>query len=164
MRIINLIFRAFSTLKASTYLRLYKAFVLPILEYLSPIWNPSDIGSIQKLESIQRKFTKRLFYRVGKPKISYESRLKKLSLCSLKQRRLLTDLVTFYKILHGQIETPKALFTGAPSISRTRGHRKRIQYTNTPMAHFAPLLQLSFCEFARGNPSKALPCYRAALL
>jgi len=129
MRIINLIFRAFSTLKASTYLRLYKAFVLPILEYLSPIWNPSDIGSIQKLESIQRKFTKRLFYRVGKPKISYESRLKKLSLCSLKQRRLLTDLVTFYKILHGQIETPKALFTGAPSISRTRGHRKRIQYT-----------------------------------
>jgi hypothetical protein len=59
MQRINLIFRAFSTKKVSTIIRLFKAFVLPIFEYLSPIWSPSDIASITKLESIQRKFTKR---------------------------------------------------------------------------------------------------------
>lgn len=128
MSIINLIFRAFSTRKISTYLRLYKTFVLPILEYLSPLWSPSEKASIQKLESIQRKFTKRLFYRTGLPKIPYESRLVKLSLNSLSERRLVTDLVTFYKIIHGQIETAKPLFLGAPSIGRTRGHCKRVQF------------------------------------
>jgi len=126
MQRINLIFRAFSTKKVSTLLKLYKSFVLPILEYLSPIWNPSDLGSISKLESIQRKFTKRLYYRLGKPNIPYEKRLAELSLTPLQDRRLIADLVTFYKIIHGQIEPSNPLFFGIPTNRSSRGHSKRV--------------------------------------
>jgi len=106
--------------------KLYKSFVLPILEYLSPIWNPSDLGSISKLESIQRKFTKRLYYRLGKPNIPYEKRLAELSLTPLQDRRLIADLVTFYKIIHGQIEPSNPLFFGIPTNRSSRGHSKRV--------------------------------------
>jgi len=42
---------------------LAKAFVVyvrPVLEYSSPVWSPSMVTYINKLESVQRSFTKKL--------------------------------------------------------------------------------------------------------
>jgi len=71
---------------------LTKAFVVyvrPILEYSSPVWSPSTVTWINKLESVQRSFTKRL---PGLHKLSYETRLKRLGLERLEIRRLHADL------------------------------------------------------------------------
>jgi len=67
-----------------------------MLEYCSPVWSPCCIGSINKLESVQRSFTKRL---TGMCTLSHESRLKALGLELLELRRLRMDLVTCYNIV-----------------------------------------------------------------
>ena len=43
------------------HLRAFKTYVRPILEYASCIRSPHLQGSIKHIESVQRKFTKRLY-------------------------------------------------------------------------------------------------------
>jgi len=38
----------------------FKVYVRPILEYNSPVWSPSFVKDILLIESVQRKFTKRI--------------------------------------------------------------------------------------------------------
>ena len=57
---VNLIFRAFTTRDVSCLLRAYIAYVRPILEYNTPVWSPHKIGEIEKIEKVQRYFTRRL--------------------------------------------------------------------------------------------------------
>ncbi|MCP4649779.1 MAG: hypothetical protein GY853_06825, partial [PVC group bacterium] len=68
----SLLFRAFSTTKVQPYLQAYKAYMRPILEYGSPIWNPYLIGDILRLERVQRYFTRRLLAQSGQQPISYQ--------------------------------------------------------------------------------------------
>jgi len=85
---------------------LTKAFVVyvrPILEYSSPVWSPSAVTYINKLESVQRSFTKRL---PGFQKLSYDTRLKRLGLVRLELRRLHADLIMCYKMVHKLVNIP----------------------------------------------------------
>ena len=87
--------------KNSHYLILaYKSYILPILNYCSPVWSPSTACDISRLESVQKMFTKRL---VGYEDLSYKERLCKSGLKSLELTRLHTDLILCYKILHNLI-------------------------------------------------------------
>ena len=42
------------------HLKAYATFVRPLLEYSSVVWNPTSKEDIRKIESVQRKFTKKL--------------------------------------------------------------------------------------------------------
>ena len=64
-------------------------YVRPILEYYSPVWSPHFKYRINKIEHVQRYFTKRL---KGCWNMPYEQRLNTLYLESLEHRRLVTDL------------------------------------------------------------------------
>ena len=66
-----------------------------ILEYASNIWSPTQIGLIDKLESVQRRFTKQI---TGFKTLSYSERLSLLDLESL-ERRLRADLITTYEVI-----------------------------------------------------------------
>jgi len=81
-------------------IRAYKVYVRPLLEYNSVIWSPSTIHDIETIESVQRRFTKRIH---GLHSFSYKSRLQHLNLQSLEHRRLLTDLVWCYKLVFGLV-------------------------------------------------------------
>ena len=35
----------------------YKIYIIPLLEYCSPLWSPFKLFDIDRIESIQRKFT-----------------------------------------------------------------------------------------------------------
>jgi len=52
-------------------------YVRPLVEYCSPVWSPSTIGQIKRVESVQKVFTKKL---PGMRYLSYVERLSVLNL------------------------------------------------------------------------------------
>ena len=97
-QMIGIIKRTFSYLDKDTFLKLYKAFVRPHLEYANVIWNPYLKRQSEKIEQVQRRATRLL---KECKEMSYEERLGYLNLHSLKGRRVRGDLIQVYKIMNG---------------------------------------------------------------
>jgi len=73
--------------------------VRPLIEHDSVIWFPSfpyTVKDIELIQSVQRRFTKRL---PGFNILPYAERLKRLDLFSLELRRLRADLIFCYNIV-----------------------------------------------------------------
>jgi len=104
-------------------LHAYKVYVRPRVEHNCIIWAPSTLSDIDSLESVQRRFTKRLS---GLHSFSYEARLKRLKLQSLELRRLLTDLMWCYEIIFGLVDVDVNQFFTLSSVPQTRGHRYKV--------------------------------------
>jgi len=93
-----LIMRCFKSRDPILLFRAFCVYVRPLVEYCVPVWSPSYIADINKVEAVQRRFTKRLFnFRW----LSYRDRLLKLNADSLELRRLKLCLTMIFKILHG---------------------------------------------------------------
>jgi len=108
-----LVFKGFSCRNSTVLSKAFVTYVRPLLEYNTYIWSPNDVGSITKLESVQRRFTKRI---PAVAHMSYCDRLKALGLESLEFRRLRYDLVMMYKIVHNLVDLERdALITILPS-------------------------------------------------
>ena len=118
-----LLFKAFSYSNVEALILAYKTYVLPMVEYCSPVWSPSLVTDIIAVESVQRLFTRRL-----KPclNLNYKERLSYCGLFTLEKRRLIADLILMYKILHGLVNlnfgSALVLFTGP-----TRGHTYKLE-------------------------------------
>ena len=122
----NLIHKCFLSRDVGTLTRAFCVYVRPMLEYASCIWSPHLQSNIQKVESVQRKFTKRL---PGFKPLDYKARLLRLGLDSLEMRRLQQDLVYTYKILFGHVNVDaNDFFVLSSSVhsSFTRGHRFKL--------------------------------------
>jgi len=79
------------------------------------------INLVKLIESVQKKFTKRL---PGYASLSYEDRLSRLGLDSLELRRLRYDLLLTYKIVFGLTDVVASdMFTVTSSLHyiNTRG-------------------------------------------
>lgn len=109
--------KSFITKDPDTLIFAFKTYILPILDYCSPIWSPWHIADITRIESVQRLFTKKL---LGYELLSYKERLTKSGLCGLELRRVRADLILCYKILHGFVRI-KTILELDPS-NLTRGH------------------------------------------
>jgi hypothetical protein len=103
----------------------FKTYVIPILEYCSPVWNPHTLADIHRLESVQRMFTKKL---LGFHGLNYPARLEKAGLCTLELRRLRADLCLCYNILHSRVDTSISSFFKFDNVSQTRGHSYKLKY------------------------------------
>lgn len=80
---------------------LYKGLVCSILEYACVIWHPQYNVYIDRLERIQKKFTRFLDYRFfPNNKLPYNLRLQRYDIMSLRCRRFFMDMVTVYKIVN----------------------------------------------------------------
>jgi len=116
----NLILKCFNSRNVQVLLRAFKVYVLPIIEYATSVWSPHVVTDIRKVESVQRKFTKRL---PGCSHLSYSDRLVRLNLDSLVVRRLRHDLILTYKIVFSLTDmNPEEFYTFANSNHNTRGH------------------------------------------
>jgi len=73
---------------AVTLTRAFVAYVRPILEHFSVIWSPYHVNKISILESVRRRFTKRIAGLRDMPNVE---RLKKLQLESPETKRLRND-------------------------------------------------------------------------
>jgi ribonuclease P/MRP protein subunit RPP40 len=120
-----LIHKSFIASEPAALILAYKTYVLPILDYCSPVWSPHHVSEIKRLESVQRLFTRRLR---GFQSLSYADRLTKASLCTLEYRRLRADLVLCYKMLHGlTCVSDITKFFVRDVETNTRGHNWRLR-------------------------------------
>jgi len=115
----------------------------PYLEFSSHIWSPQYKYLIDKIESVQRCFINRLFTRKlsGLSKLSYFPRLKILGLETLERRRLINDLVLYYKILNGHCNL---VLNVAPSSCVTHGNYFKLseQTCSIDVSKFFNLIEL----------------------
>ena len=74
--------------------------VRPLLEYNSIMWSPYLKQGIDRIEQVQRRFSKRLH---GLSNHTYENRLKLMNVTSLEMslRRLHNDLALCYRSVFG---------------------------------------------------------------
>jgi hypothetical protein len=121
----SLILRCFKSRDTNMLFKAFITYVRPLLEYNCQIWSPCYVSLVAKIESVQRKFTKRL---KGFNKLSYPDRLSRLGAESLQLRRLKLDLVLFYNILHGfvDVDTYSLINLIDTDIVHSRGHSLRI--------------------------------------
>jgi len=118
-----LIFKCFTSRDPFLLLKAFTTYVRPLLEYASCVWSPFQLHFIDKIESIQRRFTKRLY---GLSNFSYEARLSYLCIDSLEVRRLKADLTMYYRILYNLVDVDSNQFFSLVNCSVTRGHSLRM--------------------------------------
>jgi len=77
----------------------FTTYVRPMLEYCTPVWSPVSPNLVNHLESVQRRFTKRLpAFRT----LAYDERCAR-GIERLELRRLHADLAICFKIVHGLV-------------------------------------------------------------
>jgi hypothetical protein len=121
--ICGLITRAFSSKHLTFMKKMFVTRVRPILEYNSEIWNPSFKKDIDKIESVQRTFTKKIH---SLKDLSYNERLVACGLELLELRRLKRDLILVFKIFRNLIDLDFNSFFYLAHLSGTRGHRYKL--------------------------------------
>ena len=124
--------RTFVSRTKEVMLKIYKSMIRPHLEYCVQLWSPlpahGNWGLILSIENIQRKFT-RLIDNIGL--LPYKTRLEKLGLTTLLERRSRGDLIETFKIVNGLANYGKKLFrfsrSGEKLVSRP-GDEHRIKH------------------------------------
>ncbi len=104
-----------------TVIRIYKTIVRPILEYASSVWSPHRVAQSSHLERVQRKVTKLVLKH-----LSYQERLKKLKLPTLKWRRQYLDLLKTHQLIHGDQELRKEQITLSSEVTTPTLRRHRL--------------------------------------
>jgi hypothetical protein len=98
-------FRGFTSRDLLLLRKAFITYIRPIVEYDTVLWNPTSIYLIDLIESVQRKFTKRIH---SIAHLTYPERLLKLNLDSLELRRLRFDLIYYYKFI--VLKQPQGLY------------------------------------------------------
>ena len=126
------ILRSFRTANANTYVKLFKTYIRPLMEYNHIIWNPNLKRDIQIIESVQRKFTRLLCQKLNIKYNDYKHRLQILNIESLEGRRIRSDLVTTYKLLNNLIDLDPTDFFITNNIKNKYNLRRNPQYLKHP--------------------------------
>ncbi|XP_076066688.1 uncharacterized protein LOC143040028 [Oratosquilla oratoria] len=97
------VLRTFSSREPQVMLTLWRALVQPTLDYCSQLWSPHEKGEIQRLEAVQRSFTRQI---QGMRELNYWDRLKELNLFSQQRRRDRYRAIYLWKILEKHTPDP----------------------------------------------------------
>ena len=144
----------------------YKGIVRPILEYASPVWDPSFQNLQDELEYVQRRSARRIFGDFS-PTSSVTEMLKKLELPTLKQRRKVDKVAMVYKIKNNHIDIPANTYLPHP----LRPNPKRpnnIQIPNSKKgvhinSFFPSGIRLWNSLPPKAHSAQSLPSFKAAL-
>ena len=95
-KVCGMILRTFMSRNATHLLSLFKALVIPIIDYCSIVWNPHLKKEIKAIEKIQRNYTKRI---TNMKDLEYYDRLKVLNLYSMERRRERYEILYIFKTM-----------------------------------------------------------------
>ena len=130
--------------------RVFISHIRPIIDFGSVVWNTGYVGDLCLLESVQRKWTKKI---EGFSNYSYDERLSRLNLFSIKGRLLRADMIVVWKILSGSSPHLSELFHFLP-YNRTRGHSLRLfltQYETDVRSRFFSIRVINLWNSLPGN-------------
>ena len=112
-RLFNL-FKSLRSNDPSFLFKMFVAYVRPLLEFSSTIFNPYYKKDIKAIEKVQKTALNIIYYRCLQSKYhdkpSYEELIKMFETKSLQYRRLFTDLVVYHKILLNTIDVKLTSF------------------------------------------------------
>lgn len=117
-KMVGIIKRSFSHLDCFMFKTLFRTLVRPTLEYANCIWSPIYKRQSIAVENVQRRATKIVDTLHN---LSYEERLRRLQLPSLKYRRVRGDLIQIYKIVHKIDNINSSKFFKYAACTSTRG-------------------------------------------
>lgn len=123
------------------HVALYKSLVRPHLEYAESVWSPYRKEDIENIERVQMRATKMFF---GNKNMSYEQRLRKLKLPTLKLRRIRGDIIETYKFVHGIYDKTISLNFAPHSVTRGSTLRLNIEHVGHDLRKY------SFCHRIAG--------------
>lgn len=103
---------------------LFVMHISPLMNHCSTVCNTGYIGDPRLLEAVQRRWTKN---EEGFADLDYASRLRQLELFSVRGKLLRSDLIKYWKVIHGWNEEVdfEGIFQLAPD-RRTRGHAYKL--------------------------------------
>lgn len=122
--------------KVESIKTLYFAYVRSIMEYASPIWSPSYVTHIARLESVQRCFVRRLSYRFG-GHVSYVERLTFFHMQSLEHRRLMSDMKLLFDVINALLDCPELTERIGVCACTTRTRRMRSLCVGSARSNYA---------------------------
>lgn len=93
--------RSFRNLSSIMYL--YRALVVPHLEFASPIWSPYYVKYVEAIKSVQRRFTRFVFKKFHYPYCEYETRCRQLHLMTLNRRRVLHGQLLLFNLVRERV-------------------------------------------------------------
>jgi hypothetical protein len=94
MGVLKQITKCFHYRDKNTFLKLYKRYVRPHLEFASPAWSPWQTGDIATIEKVREKALKMTSGVRGE---SYEERCREAGLETLEARRKTQDITQVFK-------------------------------------------------------------------
>jgi hypothetical protein len=109
-RVSNLVLRVLKTKDIKIFRTAFYSLVLPTLEYGSVVWSPYYAKDVNKIEAVQRRFTKRAQNKCGIRYECYADRLRRWGIPTLETRRMISDLTWVYKIVYGYVDLDRAEF------------------------------------------------------
>jgi len=117
--VIRTIFTTFKHHDTDFYTKMYITYVRPILEYASQAWSPLLKGNIDRIEGVQRYYSRRIC-----PDMPYSERLILLKLDSLEVRRIKADISLFFKLISNLVVIE--IDNSFTFVRRPRGHSKHL--------------------------------------
>ena len=108
--------RAFSYRDKYTWIKLYKVYIRPHLEYCVQSWSPWLRSDIDLLENVQKRVLRMTSGLLGQ---TYPEQLKEVDLTTLEDRRVRGDLIQTWKILHHHDNVDESIwFTRISEVSQ----------------------------------------------
>jgi len=98
--------------------------VRPLVEYRTPAWSPHYNKDKVLLEKIQHRFTRMI---PGFSQLDYMTRLKRLNLWTLEERRNRADLIELFKLYKGLSGIKLESMFEPSANNRTRGHSLKLR-------------------------------------
>jgi len=134
-RVLGMMRRTISYKSTDILLPLYKTLVRPLVEYCVPAWSPHYSKDKILLEKIQHRFTRMV---PGLKNLDYATRLDKLRLWSLEERRNRADLIELFKMFKGLTKVRVEELFERSLNSKTRGHSLKLkkQHCRTDLRKF----------------------------
>ncbi len=103
------------------FIRLYKKYILPHLEFASQAWNPWRAKDKEVLQKVQRKAIGMVS---GLKSTNYEERLRELDMITLKEGRHQSDMLQTYKILQKRDRVEASQWFKLAGESENRTHQE----------------------------------------
>ena len=119
--VLTQISRSFHYRDRKTFIKLYKQYVRPHLEFAVPAWSPWLAGDKEVLERVQERAVRMVSGLKGP---TYREKLRELDMPSLETRRLHYDLTQAYKIVQGKDDVNPATWFELVGTAPTRATRQ----------------------------------------